>query len=99
MSFIQKCPICGNKIKEKYSWYDGNIHMNIEYCNECCICDYYEEFFYGNSREGVDGISILYSSYNSYPTEKEYKKHKKKLWSYRKRLLRLHKIKGRYNKL
>ena len=99
MSYVYKCPICGNKLKEDYNYYDDSIHMTVEYNYICSKCGYHEECSYGSYRDGIDGITELIYCYNNHPSNIEYKRYKRKLWSYRKRLLRLHKIKGRYNKL
>ena len=93
-----RCPVCGTEMKEDYSYYDSDIHMTIESCDSCPRCDYSEEYVYGNSRDGVYGFATFEYGYN-YFNKLDYKRFKKKLWSYRKKMLRLHKIKGRHNKL
>ena len=93
-----KCIVCGTQMKEDYSYYDSSVQCEIESSYSCPKCGYYREYAYGDSKDGVLGIAEFNYSYHYFDKEK-YKKFKKKLWSYRKKLLRLHKIKGRYNKL
>lgn len=93
-----KCPICGHKMKEE-SYYDSDIHMMIEEHCECLTCDYKEEYTYGNGICGIFGVAFITYGYNHKPNKLELKRYKKKLWSYRKFLLRIHKIKGKYNRI
>ena len=97
--YFYKCPICGSKLKENYSYFDYDIHMIVEYMYSCPKCLYSEGYSYGNHRYGVEGVSELIHSYNYHLTKREFKQYKKKLWKYRKLLLRTNVIKGRNNNL
>lgn len=94
----EKCPICGNKLNEE-SYYDCDIHTTVEYHKKCSKCNYEEEYAYGYYRDGIDGGCMIDYAYNYKPSKIELKRYKKKLWSYRKFLLRIHKIKGKYNRI
>ena len=99
-----KCIVCNNKMKKKYSYGDE------EYCYSCSKCKYEESFAYGLYEEGVVGyylsdrefkysVMSLRYSYNAAPTNTEYRRYIKGLWSYRKLLIRKGIIKGRKNSL
>lgn len=95
---MNKCSVCGNKLKEDYSYYDGDLHTTVEYSYTCTICGYSEEYAYGCGRDGVPSEDIQFGySYSdkSIDRNKGYKIFKNQLWKYRKKMLRVGKIKGR----
>lgn len=99
-----KCIVCNNNLKKKYNY------GNEEYCYSCSKCRYEEVFVYGLYEEGISrcwltckGIRtnevLLRYTYDTTPTNTEYRRYIRGLWSYRKLLVRKGIIKGRENNL
>lgn len=87
------CPICGNKLTVEYN-YNGCTHE--EYSLICDKCHFFEKGWCGIYRMGVGDEGITWSNLHP-PTKEEKKRFERKMWRYRKSLLRKRKIKGRGN--
>ena len=99
---MNRCSVCGNKLKEDYSYYDGDLHTTVEESYTCPICGYSEEYAYGCGRDGAPSEDIQFAyGYNDnlFDRLKRYKVFKKQLWKYRKKMLKIGKIKGRLHNI
>lgn len=101
-TYIEKCPICNKRMKEKYHYYEEcwGSPVTSERMIFCEVCYYSEEYCYGAERKGFftgNESDILCWNYCTDYTRSQYKVWTKRMWSKRKELLRNRKIKSRGN--
>ena len=93
--YKRRCPICGEYMDN--CSYREDIGL-VEECDRCTKCGYCEQFAYGSYGIGFnigdfESRFNLTWSYAKLPTDIEFQRFKKAMYSYRKMLLRNHKIK------
>ena len=96
--YVISCPVCGASMNDRSHYEECFGLICCESSNECPQCGFGDEFAYGGYRLGffLDDFESnlnLNWSYQKPPTQIEFKRLRKKIFTYRRRLLKTGKIK------